>query len=619
MVTIPRDLVLLHKSIVLTADIMFVNGWPFLLTRSRRVQLIIITVEYLPNRTAKVIGLYLTRVLQLYGRAGFSVQVALMDREFAAVQEECPELPINPTAANEHVPEPERAIRLVKERARGVENTLPFEGLPKVMVIELIHFIVLWLNNFPVKSGVSTKYSPRELICRHKLDAKVHCKTPFGTYCETHEEPNPKNGMKPRTTPSICLGPTGNIQGSYKFYCLKTGKKIVRRAWDELPMPKLVIDRVNKHAKRDKATAKLTFADRNNKIFEFSNEEYDKPPLVEPEPSPYPDMIPSEFPGVPLESHYAEATEAIETPPEPPIGQLMQEAAANAGMNPGMDPEGDDEGAQLVEADDGEIEELLEDDDEGIIEIQDGLPHAPEPAQIVEVEDVTEEEEEPVMNEGADFEPDEPEDEGAATVRRSSRNRRVSSMLKDTVHEAEKILQPSENIFTMYDKDGAEEGVDEYMHSMLDEDKCDEIDSYLTPVFEHIITQYAVKSGLEKIKNANKEELEKLVNEICMTQYSLKAGLKKFGAEGEKAVTKELSQFHDMSVFEPVDATTLSPDDKKKALASLLFLKEKRDGRIKARACADGRKQRETKRDNSPGRSSLTYSIHRFSFPDMRN
>jgi hypothetical protein len=377
-VTIPRDLVLLHKSVVLTADIMFVNGWPFLLTRSRKIQLI--TVEYLPNRTAKVIGLYLTRVLQLYRRAGFNVQVALMDREFAAVQAECPELPINPSAANEHVPEPERAIRLVKERARGVENTLPFEGLPKVMVIELIHFIVLWLNNFPVKSGISTKYSPRELICRHKLDAKVHCKTPFGTYCETHEEPNPKNGMDPRTIPAICLGPTGNIQGSYKFYCLKTRKKIVRRAWNELPMPKSVIERVNRHAKRDKATAKLTFADRNNKIFEFSNEEYDEPPLVEPEPSPYPD-IPSEFPGVPLESHHSDTTEAVEIPPEPPIGQLMQEAAANAGMTPGADPEGDCEGAQMVEAEEGEVEEPLEDEEGEIIDIYDGLPQGPDPSQ----------------------------------------------------------------------------------------------------------------------------------------------------------------------------------------------------------------------------------------------
>jgi hypothetical protein len=34
--------------------------------------------------------------------------------------------------------------------------------------------------------------------------------------------------------------------------------------------------------------------------------------------------------------------------------------------------------------------------------------------------------------------------------------------------------------------------------------------------------------------------------------------------------------------------------DKKVSLASLLFLKEKRDGKIKARACADGQKQRET-------------------------
>ena len=74
-----------------------------------------------------------------------------MDIEFAPVQAECPQLPINCTAANEHVPEPERAARLVKEQCRGTENTLPFDGLPKLMVIELLHFVVLWLNNFPVK------------------------------------------------------------------------------------------------------------------------------------------------------------------------------------------------------------------------------------------------------------------------------------------------------------------------------------------------------------------------------------------------------------------------------------------------------------------------------------
>ncbi len=37
----------------------------------------------------------------------------------------------------------------------------------------------------------------------------------------------------------------------------------------------------------------------------------------------------------------------------------------------------------------------------------------------------------------------------------------------------------------------------------------------------------------------------------------------------------------------------LTDDDKKKVLASLIFLKEKRNGDIKARSCTNGSKQRE--------------------------
>jgi hypothetical protein len=94
----------------------------------------------------------------------------------------------------------------------------------------------------------------------------------------------------------------------------------------------------------------------------------------------------------------------------------------------------------------------------------------------------------------------------------------------------------------MYSEEGLQEAVDEYMHSMISKEKCKEVDSYLEPVFEFIVTQFAVKAGLEKIKKAEREALKKLVEEICMTQYSLKlkAGLKKFGKEGERAVTKEL-------------------------------------------------------------------------------
>jgi len=79
---------------------------------------------------------------------------------------------------------------------------------------------------------------------------------------------------------------------------------------------------------------------------------------------------------------------------------------------------------------------------------------------------------------------------------------------------------------------------------------------------------------------------------VIMTQYSLKKGLAKFGTAAEKAVTKELTQFKDMDVFVPMDPTKLTYEDRKRAVASLMFLKEKDTGEIKGRACANGSVQR---------------------------
>jgi hypothetical protein len=37
---------------------------------------------------------------------------------------------MNTTAANEHVQEVEKCIRLIKEHGRGILNTLPFKKMP---------------------------------------------------------------------------------------------------------------------------------------------------------------------------------------------------------------------------------------------------------------------------------------------------------------------------------------------------------------------------------------------------------------------------------------------------------------------------------------------------------
>jgi hypothetical protein len=68
------------------------------------------------------------------------------------------------------------------------------------MLVHLLH----WLNNFPVDEGVSSRFSPHEIIFRHKLDAKCHCRAPFGTYCEVYEENDPTNSMMSHGIPAIC-------------------------------------------------------------------------------------------------------------------------------------------------------------------------------------------------------------------------------------------------------------------------------------------------------------------------------------------------------------------------------------------------------------------------------
>ena len=75
-------------------------------------------------------------------------------------------------------------------------------------------------------------------------------------------------------------------------------------------------------------------------------------------------------------------------------------------------------------------------------------------------------------------------------------------------------------------------------------------------------------------------------------QMSLKAGLQTFGNDGLKAVEKEMRQLHNRDMMMPAHKNCLMPEQRKKALAYLMFLKHKCCGKIKGRGCADDWKQR---------------------------
>jgi hypothetical protein len=96
------------------------------------------------------------------------------------------------------------------------------------------------------------------------LDYKKHLSLQLGQYCQVNEEENPHNSQITCTKGAISLGPSRNLQGGFKFMALNTVKKIVHRSWDVIPIPDLVIDRVNALG-RDK-THQMTFTDIHGRL-----------------------------------------------------------------------------------------------------------------------------------------------------------------------------------------------------------------------------------------------------------------------------------------------------------------------------------------------------------------
>jgi hypothetical protein len=66
-----------------------------------------------------------------------------------------------------------------------------------------------------------------------------------------------------------------------------------------------------------------------------------------------------------------------------------------------------------------------------------------------------------------------------------------------------------------------------------------------------------------------------------LSTYSLNKGIYKFGEKGQQAAHAEMKQLKDQICFIPIDQTILNATERKRALESLIFLTEKKDGTIK--------------------------------------
>jgi hypothetical protein len=204
MLPIPAMIMNTYQKVTLSCDIMKVNKIPFF------VSIKFGTVELLTNQKMDTIVTAIKHIQSLYRKRGFKIEFMLLDGEFEPMRGALADMQItmNTVSREEHVPVAERRIRTLKERVRGVYNTLPFTKLPAQMVVQMVYFSNFWLNGFPPTEGVSQDYSPRELITGVAIDYFKHCILEYGAYAQVHEEHD--NYMAARTVDAITMRPTGN-------------------------------------------------------------------------------------------------------------------------------------------------------------------------------------------------------------------------------------------------------------------------------------------------------------------------------------------------------------------------------------------------------------------------
>jgi hypothetical protein len=170
--------------VFLTTDIFFVNEIPFFLTLSRKIWFT--AVNHLADRTVPHIFNTFKEMYQYYLHHGFHIKTVHADGEFAPLKPFIESMPggpmVNLDSANDHVPEIEWRIRVVKERCRATRHSVPYERFPKLMMIHIVLNVVKLLNFFPTHGGVSDTLSPKTIMSGETLDFKKHLSLQIGQY-----------------------------------------------------------------------------------------------------------------------------------------------------------------------------------------------------------------------------------------------------------------------------------------------------------------------------------------------------------------------------------------------------------------------------------------------------
>ena len=118
-------------------------------------------------------------VVKSYAVRGFLVKFVFVGLQFKEIKnhENIEGMIINVVSRDEHIKDIEQYIRVVKECARSYSAMLPFEKIPKRMLVHLLLTVLFYVSAFSFNSGIFSDYlSPMTIVEGVKLNYNKHFK-----------------------------------------------------------------------------------------------------------------------------------------------------------------------------------------------------------------------------------------------------------------------------------------------------------------------------------------------------------------------------------------------------------------------------------------------------------
>ena len=191
------------------------------------------------------------KAIQLYTRHGFAVHEIADCSEFECLIGDLPPIHVNVAAYGEHVPKAENFAKVIKERMRCLLNGVPFEAVPRTMVVAGLTFVTNSLNAVSAGDDISASLSLATIVTGHHPPDLSCLKLTYGDHVKLHVKHKPYNSMKSHTVPCIALHSVGNTQGGYYFMDLHFSCRHIGQSWTSLPMTGDVVARVEQLALDD--------------------------------------------------------------------------------------------------------------------------------------------------------------------------------------------------------------------------------------------------------------------------------------------------------------------------------------------------------------------------------